>query len=172
MKLTMQANFPWEGAVKLTVDEADGSEWVLRVRIPVWCEAATMSVNGEDVTLVVEQGYAVMERAWQPGDVVNLDLPMAPVLMTGHPRVDDIRGSVAIQRGPVVYCLEEVDQEADVDLLDVQIDADGPLVDAWEPDLLGGVVTVEAVGSAVDLEPGPAACTGPTASHATPTAGR
>ncbi len=76
---------------------------------------------------------------------------MRPVLMTGHPRVDAIRGCVAIQRGPVVFCLEEIDQDAAVDLLDVQIDADGPLVDAWEPDLLGGVVTIEAVGSVVDL---------------------
>jgi hypothetical protein len=97
---------------------------------------------------------------------------MKPVLMTGHPRVDEIRGAVAIQRGPVVYCLEEVDQDATIDLLDVQIDADGPLVDAWHPDLLGGVVTVEAVGSTVDLDAWAGGMYRPYATRATPTARR
>ncbi len=129
VNMTMQANFPWEGAVNLTIDEADGSEWALRVRLPEWSVGATIAVNGETMAPTVEQGYAALARVWQPGDVVDLDLAMKPVLMTGHPRVDEIRGAVAIQRGPVVYCLEEVDQDTSIDLLDVQIDADGPLVD-------------------------------------------
>lgn len=152
VQIDMQANFPWDGAVKLSVDGTDGSEWTLRMRVPSWCEGAVFEVNGVVVTPVFEQGYATLARAWQPGDIVDLDMAMKPVLMTGHPRVDEIRGAVAIQRGPLVYCLEEVDQDATVDLLDVQIDANGPLVDAWNPDLLGGVVTVEAVGSTVDLD--------------------
>ena len=122
------------------------------MRVPAWCDGAMFEVNGEVVTPVFEQGYATLTRTWQSGDVVDLDMAMKPVLMAGHPRVDEIRGAVAIQRGPLVYCLEEVDQDATIDLLDVQIDADGPLVDAWNPDLLGGVVMVEAVGSAVDLD--------------------
>jgi DUF1680 family protein len=148
----MKANFPWNGSVRLTMDETDGSAWTLRLRIPGWCEKATCTVNGEAVVPAIEDGYALLARAWQKGDTVGLELPMEPVLMAGHPRVDAIRGCVAIQRGPIVFCVEEVDQDSSVDLLDAQIDADAPLVEAWAPDLLGGVVTVEAAGSVVDSD--------------------
>ncbi len=150
--MSMQSDFPWDGSVRLAIDEADDSVWTLRLRIPVWCQQATFTVNGETFTPSIENGYALLERTWQSGDTVGLELLMEPVLMTGHPRVDAVRGCVAIQRGPIVFCVEEVDQDASVDLLDVQIDADGPLVDAWAPDLLGGVVTVEATGSVVDTD--------------------
>ena len=115
--LRMESDF-WHGCAKLSVDESDGSAWTLRLRIPAWAKGWTLQVNGAPQQPTLEQGYAPIERAWAAGDVVELDLPMQPALLQASPRVDPTRHSLAIQRGPVLYCLEEVDQEAVVNLLD------------------------------------------------------
>ena len=138
--------------MKIIVAETDGAAWQLSLRVPGWCESATVRVNGT----VVEEGaaggiYVALNRAWKPGDVVELDLAMPPRLTAPHPRADAIRGSLAIERGPLVYCLEGEDQEDGVDLMDVRIAPDAALADAWHDDLLGGVVTVEAQGSVADV---------------------
>jgi DUF1680 family protein len=71
---------------------------------------------------------------------------MPAFLVEADPRVDSVRGCVAIQRGPIVYCLEEHDQEPDINLLDVKIDPSGALTSRWQGDLLGGIMTLEATG--------------------------
>jgi hypothetical protein len=76
---------------------------------------------------------------------------MVPRLIEAHPRSDAARGSVAIERGPLVYCLEDCDQPSSVNVMDVQIDETAPLQAAWHGDLLGGVMVVEAQGYAVDV---------------------
>ena len=102
------------------------------------------------MTVVAANGYATLERRWQEGDVVELRLPMPARLTAAHPRIDATRASVAIERGPLVYCLEQCDQEAGVDVLDVEIDERAPLKAVWREDLLGGVVAVEAQGQALE----------------------
>lgn len=151
--LRMESDFPWHGRVKLSVDESDGSAWTLRLRIPAWAKGWTLQVNGAPQQPTLEQGYAPIERAWAAGDVVELDLPMQPALLQASPRVDPTRHSLAIQRGPVLYCLEEADQEADVNLLDACIDPAAPLTASWQPELLGGVMVVEGAGAVVDAAP-------------------
>jgi DUF1680 family protein len=152
--LSTETDYPWEGTVKVTVQETDGKEWALSLRIPGWCTGATVQVNGQPVEAVTAAGtYAKIKRAWQSGDMVVLELPMPPRLTEPNPRVDAIRGSLAIERGPFVYCLEGIDQEPDLDLLDVRIAPGASMKAVWREDLLGGVTVVEAQGSAVDVEP-------------------
>ena len=142
--LSIDTDYPWQGRVRLRVNESVDTSWKLRLRIPGWCQAATVSVNG-DVLKAPEMraGYMVVERAWRAGDVVLLELNMMPQLIQPNPRVDAIRGCLAIQRGPLVYCLESHDQLGQVNLLDVAIDPHGPMQAHWRSDLLGGVMTIE-----------------------------
>ena len=90
-----------------------------------------------------------VSRAWRAGDVVDLDLPMAPRLTASHPRIDATRGSVAIERGPLVYCLESPDQPGDVNLMDVAIARDAAMDVVWA-DKLGGMMAINVRGQVVD----------------------
>jgi uncharacterized protein len=87
------------------------ARFTLALRIPGWCRGAKLRVNGKAVALggVVRNGYAYVSRVWKRGDVVRLDLPMPVEQMEASPKVRADFGRVALQRGPVVYCLEEVD---------------------------------------------------------------
>lgn len=150
--LRTETDYPWDGRVKVTVEEADGATWQLALRVPGWCEGASLRVNGQAIGRPASGGtYAAIERAWQVGDVIELDLPMEPRLTAPNPRVDAIRGSLAVERGPLVYCLEQVDQEPGLNLLDVRIAPEASLQATWREDLLGGVVVIEAQGAVVDI---------------------
>jgi DUF1680 family protein len=150
--LHTETDYPWDGKVKVTVEEADGATWQLVLRVPGWCEGASLRVNGQAVERPAPGGtYAAVERAWQVGDVVELDLHMEPRLTAPNPRVDAIRGSLTIERGPLVYCLEQIDQEPDLNLLDVRIAPEASLHATRREDLLGGVVAIEARGVVVDI---------------------
>lgn len=146
--LRMETNFPWDGGVKLTVEEA--GSWTLRLRVPDWATSPALTVNGAAASFTEADGYIVLERSWQPGDTVEMTVAMEPMLVEAHPRVDPTRNSVAIVRGPLVYCLEGVDQQPGVDLADVQIDVTAPLSTAWNDELLGGLVTVMGAGVVAD----------------------
>ncbi|MCZ7546067.1 MAG: glycoside hydrolase family 127 protein [Anaerolineae bacterium] len=150
--LRLETQYPWQGHVALTIVETGAQPWTLRLRIPGWQEAASIRVNGQAANTAARAGtYALIVRAWQPGDRVELDLPMPPQLLEAHPQIDATRASAAIRRGPLVYCLEQRDQDPDVDIFSVQIDARAPLEAAWNPDLLGGMMVVNACGHALDM---------------------
>ncbi len=87
---------------------------------------------------------------WHTEDVVELNLAMPSFLVEADPRVDSMRGCVAIQRGPLVYCVEEHDQEPGVNLLDVRIDPSAEFTSRWQDNLLGGVVTLQGNGYQMD----------------------
>ena len=150
-KVRMETLYPWEGLVRIEVGETDGSSWALQLRIPAWCQAPVLSVNGQPHEPQVAQGYAKLERPWHTGDVVELELPVTARFVEGHPRCDATRASVAIERGPLVYCLEGWDQEPGVDVADVEVAVAGALESKWCDGLLGGVVAVEAAGWSLDL---------------------
>lgn len=150
-RLRVDTEYPWHGQIQVAVAETDGSEWTLSLRLPEWCAEWSASVNdsatdGIDVDAVLHDGYVTLTRAWQAGDSIELALAMEPFFVQPHPRIDPTRDSLAIQRGPLIYCLEAIDQEPDVDLLDVRVDADAPLRASRQPDLLGGVTVIEAGG--------------------------
>ena len=149
--LGMETGYPWQGRIQLRIIECDDAPWQLRLRMPGWCQTATVSVNGEAIDATERLGgYLVLERNWRAGDFVQLDLAMLPGLIQPNPRVDAIRGCLAIQRGPLVYCLEAHDQVGRANLWDVAIDPDGPLQTRWNADLLGGLMIVEAKGYRVE----------------------
>lgn len=103
--------YPADGRIRIVVTE-DG-EWTLNLRVPSWAQGATVRVAHEDATQV-RPGMTAVRRAFRAGDVVELDLPMVPRFTSPDPRVDAVRGCVAVQRGPEVLALESLDFEADV----------------------------------------------------------
>jgi DUF1680 family protein len=151
--LSVETDYPWQGQIRITLQQSGASPWQLGLRLPEWCQAFDLAVNDLRVQHpVLEKGYIWLERSWRPGDVIELNLAMPPFLVESNPRMDATRDCLAIQRGPLVYCLEGFDQEAPANLLDIQIDADQPLQVQWRDNLLGGIMTVEAAGYLADLE--------------------
>ncbi len=148
--LRMETRYPWEGSVRLTVEDGDGSPWALALRVPEWSGRAAVRVNGDAVGAAPDsRGYLRLERDWRGGDAVEVDFPMAARLVEPHPAIESTRGAVAIERGPLVYCLEQADQ-GDVPIDELTIDAAAPLVSRWAPELLEGVEVVRATGARVD----------------------
>ena len=148
--LSVETDYPWNGDVKITIDESDGSDWDLALRVPGWCPGAAISVNGEAIGERSFSGsYAVVKRPWKVGDVIELRLAMAPRFTAPNPRIDAVRGSIAVERGPLVYCLEAVDQ-TEVNLLDVSVAPSVEMTDTWQADLLDGVVTVQIPGNVAE----------------------
>jgi hypothetical protein len=151
--LNMNTDYPWQGRVTLTIAETDGSTWALRLRIPEWSQNVTLTLNGQLIeTPTLESGYAALERAWQPGDAVTLALSIEPFMVEAHPRVDAVRGSLALQRGPLVYCLEAADHPG-LNLMDVQLDETAPLQAAWREEAPpGGAMVVQASGYVLEAD--------------------
>lgn len=142
--LRQETRYPWDGVVALTVNVAAPVTFDLLLRLPAWCSAPRLSVNGKSVDLAgaTEKGYARLHRSWQDGDVVTLDLPMPVQRVFGHPSIRADVGSTALQRGPLVYAFEQIDQTAP--LHRILLPADAALTARFEPDLLDGLVVVEA----------------------------
>jgi DUF1680 family protein len=114
VRLVQETAYPWDEKVVITVQPAKAAAWTLAVRIPGWCRGAKLRVNGKAVALapLTKKGYARVKRVWQAGDRVELVLPMPVERIEAHPAVRQDCGCVALQRGPVVYCLEQVDNSA------------------------------------------------------------
>ncbi|MFL5658027.1 MAG: glycoside hydrolase family 127 protein [Ktedonobacteraceae bacterium] len=137
-----ETTYPWDGAITIKIDIAEPAQFGLKLRIPGWCQNARLSVNGDafDITSHLEQGYARVERVWQPGDRVELELPMTVERMYAHPDVRQDAGCVALQRGPLVYSLEGADNK--VPLHRIVVPGTTELASDFEPDMLGGVTVV------------------------------
>ncbi|GAA2336966.1 glycoside hydrolase family 127 protein [Streptomyces cuspidosporus] len=137
--------YPWEGRIAVVVDEVPGDgDWTLSLRVPHWADEYGAAVNGEPVAARAEDGWLRLRRRWRPGETVVLDLPPRPRLTRPDPRVDAVRGCVAIERGPLVYCLEQRDQPAGVGLDHLRLDPGTALRDGHRPELLGGVTAITA----------------------------
>jgi uncharacterized protein len=137
--------FPWEGSVEVEVTRSAGEAWCLGLRIPSWATEAT--VDG----VTVEPGtYIRLARSWRVGDRVVLDLKVTPRLTAPHPRLDAVRGCLAIERGPVVYCIEQPDLPEGTDLADVRLEAGEALVDLGAA--VGGLDDIPAVALHAELD--------------------
>jgi DUF1680 family protein len=114
--LRQETEYPWKEQVKLTVEPEQPAEFALMLRVPGWCRRAQLRVNGKAVNLKrgAQKGYAQVRRRWVKGDVVELMLPMPVERIEARPQVRMDCGKVALQRGPIVYCLEEVDNGKDL----------------------------------------------------------
>jgi DUF1680 family protein len=112
LKLTQETDYPWDGKVTLTVQEAGNKAFAIRLRIPAWTENAGVAINGEALSGAVRPGtYAKISRRWKAGDLIELNLPMPIRLMAANPKVKNLRNKAAVMRGPLVYCLELPKQE-------------------------------------------------------------
>jgi DUF1680 family protein len=148
--LRQETAYPRDGRVTLTVRPDQPTDFTLALRVPGWCRRVGLSVNGcaVDVEAVLEKGYAHLTRTWVEGDVVQLDLAMPVERVYAHPKVLEDVGRVALRRGPLVYCLEEVDNHIAPDRLAVVADGDLDVQDA--PSLLGGIMVVQGAAREVD----------------------
>ncbi|NPV06893.1 MAG: glycoside hydrolase family 127 protein [Anaerolineae bacterium] len=145
--LTQETGYPWREQVRLTVEPERETEFTLALRLPGWCREPELTVNGEAIPVheVTQDGYAYLRRKWKAGDVVELMLPMPVERVYAHPEVRDDAGRVALQRGPLVYCLEQVDNGPNLE--DIRLPRSSELRAHWEPDLLGGVMIVRGEGT-------------------------
>ncbi|MEN3304813.1 MAG: uncharacterized protein V7603_1015 [Micromonosporaceae bacterium] len=152
-ELSVTTDYPWDGRITVAVRAAPRRPWTLSFRVPAWCDTATASVNGTHVGTGCRPGaYLRLRRDWRPGDLIVLDLPMPARRTVADERVDAVRGCQAIERGPLVYCVEQADLPAGVSAEDVRLDR-GDIATRWRPDLLGGVRVADAPGRA-QPEPG------------------
>lgn len=163
VRVTQTTRYPWDGRIAIAVDPDTPAEFSLMVRIPGWAlnrpvpgglyrydgpaaHAPTLSVNGKAVDFQpLDKGYAKVSKAWTKGDVVELRLPMPARRAISHEAVKDNAGRMAIERGPIVYCLEGADHP-DRRVLDLALPADTTLAPEHRADLLGGITVLRGRG--------------------------
>jgi DUF1680 family protein len=144
LKLTQETEYPWNGRVRLTVNECGSIPFAIKLRIPGWTKGATVRVNLGPVADTSAPGtYFELSRVWKAGDVVDLDIPMTTQVIEANPLVEETLGQVALKRGPVVYCLESVDLPAGTSVMDVVVPADVKFLARYDQRLLGAVVTLD-----------------------------
>ncbi|MBN2182409.1 MAG: glycoside hydrolase family 127 protein [Sedimentisphaerales bacterium] len=144
IKLSQQTDYPWDGTIKITIEKAPAEEFSIFLRIPGWAKSAVVTVNGKTAGENIKPGqYYPVRRKWSAGDTIELNLPMPVQLLEAHPMAEEIRNEVAVQRGPIVYCLESVDLPENIKMLDVTIPPTVEFTSRFEPDLLGGVAVIE-----------------------------
>lgn len=136
--------YPWQEKAELTIKVGAPVEFCLNLRIPQWCRNPEIRINDEATMLagVLTRGYAGIHRQWRNGDIIELILPMPVEVIEAHPDVRHDSGRVALQRGPLVYCLEETDNGRNLDR--IVLPESAAFTTRHDPDLLGGVTTIEA----------------------------
>lgn len=168
VRLVQKTDYPWQGGIELSVEPDKQAAFELRLRIPEWARVnqspaddlyqyrqpvgrgIILKVNGKVEGLNLAKGYAVIRRQWKAGDKVELDLPMDVRRVYAHNEVQADRGRVALQRGPLVYCLEAADNGRGLN--HVYLPADAELKTEHRGDLLGGVTVIKAAGRKRQLE--------------------
>jgi uncharacterized protein len=158
LKVTQKTNYPWDGAVEISVSPAEPSDFVFYLRIPGWAGHAQVAVNGTPQLGAIPGKYMALRRKWAAGDVITLQAEMTPQALEANSRVVEDEGRVAIQRGPLVYCMEGLDQPTGVDFsslaVDIGRDPGRQFKSEFKSDLLGGVVILRHNGVAFETSPG------------------
>ena len=152
VQLDVQTDYPWNGLVKIGLDMPREQTFTVAIRVPGWCDSFRLTCKGMDLEkqAQVRDGYCYIRRLWQPGDVLEYTMVMKPQLVRAHPFVRMDANKVALQCGPVVYCLEQTDNEKDV--FTVGVDDLSQAKVTFEPELLGGVNTITLPGRALSTD--------------------
>jgi DUF1680 family protein len=137
------SDYPWSGEVRIAIDPEAPASFDLKLRIPGWAKSTTAAVNGEPIALNATNGYATIHRAWRKGDAVTLDLNMPAERLYAHPNVRMDVGRAALRRGPLMYCVEEVDNPGGP-VQALTLPRSAPLEAAWRTDLFGGAMILKA----------------------------
>ena len=168
VSLAQETRYPWEGEVTISVNPATPVAFTLKVRIPGWArnqplpgdlyqyqgemqEKCWIEVNGKRQPLILDKGYAVIDRKWTKEDRVRLHLPMEVRRVVAHPKVQDDVGRVALERGPIVFCLEGADNR-DGWVVNLVLPDTARLRTQFSADLLKGVQTIR--GTAFGMRKG------------------
>src|SRR5262249_5699053 len=146
VELAVDTGYPWSGTIAVEVVSPGESEWTLSLRVPAWARAATL-----DGQPAAAGAYSALTRRWRAGDRVVLELDVSPRLTMPNPRIDAVRGCVALERGPIVYCVEAHDLPAGADLAAVAVDPAVDRVDSGPVAQLGGIPGVALTGTVRDL---------------------
>jgi DUF1680 family protein len=166
--LIQETKYPWEGAVKILVNARPGGTFTIKLRIPGWAQGKPVPtdlyhfldrseqpvrlwINRKPVSLKLEKGYALLRRKWRTNDLIELILPMPNRRVVAHELVKEDAGKVALQRGPIVFCVEGVDNGGRA--LNIVLPDEAKLEHWFRSDLLGGVAIVTAKAAAVDTSP-------------------
>lgn len=150
LKVTQTTDYPFDGRIQLSVDAVGKNALAtLCLRVPEWCNSAVVTVNGvkQDVD-ISPNTYISLQRQWKKGDVIVLDMPMEPRLIASNPLVEESRNHVAVKRGPLVYCLEASDVDADIDNIIIPADIQFNAV----PMEIAGSKMMALEGTAISLE--------------------
>ena len=144
LKLKQQTNYPWEGNVKIVIEDCKNEPFKILLRIPDWAIDTQVFVNGNSIEEGIETGrYLHLKRNWQIGDEITITFPMDIHLVEGHPRIEEVRNQVAVKRGPIVYCVESPDLPENTSILDAYIAGGHPFEVSYQPEFLGGVSTIK-----------------------------
>ncbi len=152
IKIQQRTNYPWDGEVKVTLNPAQAADFTFYVRIPGWATGARVAVNGKLVTGAQPGEYLPVQRNWKPGDTLTLNLPMTTEIIVSNPRVAEDTSRVAVRRGPIIFCMEQLDQPEGVALSDISIHLSERMGkdfhDEYAAALLDGVVVLHHEGEA------------------------
>lgn len=149
IKLVQETEYPWSERVSIKVSTKEETNFTLGLRVPSWCPKAEVKVNNEviDIEEIKLDGYIMINREWKDCDEIQLVLKMPILRMKANPKVRDDIGKVAIQRGPLVYCLEEIDNGSNIH--EIYLPKEAKLEESFDEDLLGGIMTIKAEASRV-----------------------
>jgi DUF1680 family protein len=144
IKLLQETDYPWNGHVRIRIEACGPGEFALNLRIPGWAKQASVRINDSPANNSPSPGsYFEIRRAWKPGDFVDLDIPMPVRLMEANPLVEEDLNQMAIQRGPIVYCIESPDLPGRVNISQARVPANAKLTARYDQRLLDGVVVLE-----------------------------
>jgi len=163
IRVSQKADFPWNGKVEMTIDPERKGRFTLKLRIPGWArneaisgtlykfnegndEPFRIAINGEQITPMLDNGYAVVERNWNKGDKIMIELPMPVQVVTADERIRDDQGKIAVQRGPVIYCAEWPDNK-DGKVLNLVFNKELSFTTEYSPELLGGAQIIKTLAS-------------------------
>ena len=151
IQISQVTDYPWSGTIRLRVSPAKPADFTVYVRWPQWAQSIGLEVNGVPIQVTAFQGgsYIPISRRWEPGDSVTVDLPMPATPMVANPRVADDYGRVAIERGPLVYALEQIDQNGAA-LGDIFYRSGSLIAAEPKKDLLGGITLLKSSGQVAE----------------------
>ena len=143
VRLSVNTDYPWHGRVTVHIAETPDHLWALSLRVPGWCESATLTGPDGGRSVAADESTVELARIWRPGDTVTMDLDLPVRVTEPDPRIDAVRGCVAIERGPLVYCVESADAPAQALLEDLRWDPERKPVAVPRPDIAPDVIGVE-----------------------------
>lgn len=152
VEITQETDYPWNGNISLHIDPAEETELRVKLRLPGWCTKFKLTVNGKPVKFSKIKGYLCVDRKWRPGDTVGLKLDMPAQRIYSNPEVKANLGRAAIQRGPIVYCIESADNKTPPER--IFLPRKSVLKVSYDKRLLGGINVVNASGLGA-TDPGP-----------------